>query len=185
MAKNFTIARPYARAVFKEASEAHQLQEWLHVLQGLAMIAADPDVSRLLVNPKLLEKQVIDFFYDLIQKLAEQFVQPISEKAHNFLAILCSDKRLTLLPDIALLYQSMLAEREGIVKVEVISAQALEAAQQNKMQKALEDRFKSKVSVDYRQDQSLIGGVLIRAGNWVMDGSIKGKLAKLGDSLRG
>ena len=87
MAKNFTIARPYARAVFKEASEAHQLQEWLHVLQGLAMIAADPDVSRLLVNPKLLEKQVIDFFYDLIQKLAEQFVQPISEKAHNFLAL--------------------------------------------------------------------------------------------------
>ncbi|MCB1827974.1 MAG: F0F1 ATP synthase subunit delta [Coxiellaceae bacterium] len=183
MANHRTIARPYAVALFKQAKADDRLEQWSFVLQGLSLITTDPRMQALYGNPKVTNKVMIELVYDTLLDAAHDAATGLSDKLKNFLSLLMEEKRLSVSTDIDALYHQLLADYKNVVEIEVISAMTLSEAQQQAFYKAMEKRFASKVSIAFQEDESLIGGALVRSGNWVLDGSIRGKVSRLDDAL--
>ena len=101
----------------------------------------------------------------------------------NFLSVLAENKRLALLPEIADLFTTFKANFERSVEVEVISAFELEDETTRRLSEALGRKLERSVNVRSTTDSSLLGGVLIRAGDLVIDGSVRGRLNKLAAAM--
>ncbi|HYF98385.1 MAG TPA: F0F1 ATP synthase subunit delta [Coxiellaceae bacterium] len=183
MADNLSIARPYAKAVFAQAQTTQQLVLWSKLLEVLAHIAENEQTAALLKNPEVPAEQLNHLFADVALGLVGDLTTEVTTELKNFIALLSLDKRLMVLPDINFLYHQLLIEQEGRVEVQVFYAQALDEETKKRLHARLEKRFNSKVDIEYHQDESLIGGALIKSADWVMDGSVKAKIAKLQDSL--
>ncbi len=183
MADNLTLARPYAKAVFELAKAGSALDEWASILQMLAAFATDSHAASLFENPLITEKQLHQFFSVINEKFLSGLSSPLKTQLNNFLNVLIREKRLMVLPEIFQRYQNLISAQRGIKTVTVTSAQPLDDNRRKNLIESLTRHLKSKVEVDFQEDSSLIGGAVIRCGNWVMDGSIKGKLQKMRDSL--
>lgn len=183
MAKQLTIARPYAKAIFEVALADQQAVVWLQVLMGLALVVKDPQMVSVIHNPKFAREQLLELLLGIAKAMVPNLSAALLTQLNNTLALLVDAKRLEIIPDIAELFQRYYAKHQGVVELSVLSSHVLDEAQQQGIKVALEQRFNSKVSVDFSQDESLIGGLLIRRGNWVMDGSIRGKLTRLAETL--
>ena len=173
MSQALTLARPYARAAFSLARDAGTLPAWSQALAFAARVAADPQVAALLGHPKLSAA-------DAVALLAPDGA---GEAFCNFLGLLFDNRRLSLLPEIAGLYDELRLEAEGVVKAKVTSAAALPAAELETIKAALRRRFGRDVELEAAVDESLIGGAVIDAGGVVIDGSLKGKLGRLRAAL--
>ena len=173
MSQALTLARPYARAAFSIARDAGRFAEWSAALGFAARLAADPQVAGLLGNPKLADADAVVL---LAPEGADQLFR-------DFLALLADNRRLGLLPEIAGLYEELRADAEHVVKARVTSAAALPAGELEGIRAALKKRFGREVDVESAVDASLIGGAVIDAGDVVIDGSLKGKLARLQSAL--
>ena len=173
MSQALTLARPYARAAFAIAREGNALPAWSDALAFAARVAADPQVAALLGHPKLSAA-------DAVALLAPDGA---GEAFCNFLGLLFDNRRLSLLPEIAGLYDELRFEAEGVVKAKVTSAAALPAAELETIKAALRRRFGRDVELEAAVDESLIGGAVIDAGGVVIDGSLKGKLGRLRAAL--
>ena len=167
-----TIARPYALAAFEVALEKQDLSAWSAVLDMGAIVVNDPDMHALLRNPRVSQKEVLGIFFDILGS-------NLNEERKNFFHLLASYERLDALPEMAKLYASHREQHDKTVTVELISAVPLSDAYQEKIRQALTLRLKRKVFLVLSQDESLIGGAMIRAGDLVIDGSIRGKLNRL------
>jgi F-type H+-transporting ATPase subunit delta len=176
MTERTTLARPYAEAVFRLASERKTLKVWSEMLQLAAAVAADPQVAALTDNPRVARERFVDFFLDICAKKLDQ-------DAANFIRLLSENHRLALLPEIAALYELLRAQAEGRVEAEVISASAVSATQLDEIAAALKKRLGRDIDLSTRIDPALIGGVVIRAGDLVIDGSVQGKLRALATHL--
>lgn len=174
MSENLTLARPYARAVFALARERGRLSQWSSQLAFAARAVAEPSVQALLGDPRL-DAQVLAGVLQPAGEADADFVQ--------FLAVLADNGRLALLPEIAGLYDTQRAEAERVVKATVTSATALDAGELAKLRDALRKRFGQDVEVAAAVDPALIGGAVIDAGDVVIDGSLRTKLARLGAAL--
>jgi F-type H+-transporting ATPase subunit delta len=177
MAELTTLARPYAKAVFAEAQEKNALDAWSDDLALLAAYAANDEMATLLVHPSLTAEQQA-------QALIDVCGDKLNDTAKNLVAVLAENKRLTLLPEITALYEELKAEMENTVDVLVTSARPLTKAQENKLSKALKAKLQSEVRMSSEVDESLIGGVIIRAGDLVIDGSLTAKLSKLAEAMK-
>jgi F-type H+-transporting ATPase subunit delta len=174
MSLNLTLARPYARAVFSLAREQGRLSQWSTLLGFSARAVSEPLVQAVLGDPRLDA-----------QALAEILVAPgdIDPLFTQFLSVLAENRRLALLPEIAGLFDAHRAEDEHIVKATITSASVLDATELAKLRAALCKRFGREVEVSTAVDAALIGGAVIDAGDVVIDGSIRTKLARLGAAL--
>lgn len=168
-----TLARPYARAAFAVAREQSALPAWSQALAFAARVAADPQVGVLLGDPRLTAEAAVGL---LVPESAPQ-------NFDGLLQLLFENHRLALLPEISGLYDALRFEAEQIVKARITSAEALPAAEIETLKAALRRRFGRAVEVDTDVDPALIGGVLIDAGEVVIDGSLRGRLARLHDAL--
>lgn len=175
MAEKATIARPYARAAFDYAREKGNFAEWSRMLAVGAAVAADPGVEPLLGNPKVLPAQLVD----VIAGVASGGGVAIDAPGRNFLSILAQNRRLGLLPEIATQFEALRSEVENTLDVEVVSALPIAAEQREKLVQALTTRFRRQVRLRETIDESLIGGALVRAGDLVIDGSLRGRLERL------
>lgn len=177
MAELTTLARPYAKAVFAEASEKTTLDAWSNDLTMLAAYAEDTAMAEILVHPSLTsDKQA--------QALLSVCGDKLSAAANNLVTVLAENKRLILLPEIASLYEEMKAALENTVDVVVTSAKELSSDQADTLAAALKARLNSEVRLSSEVDESLIGGAIIRAGDLVIDGSVTGKLSKLAEAMK-
>lgn len=176
MADRATIARPYGRAAFAHARDARDFASWSKLLGAAAAAARDSRVARLIGHPQVTDEQLVELFASLSGKAA-------SEAGRNFLSTLAENKRLALLPEIAAQFEVLRAEVENVVDVEVIAAREIAAPQQKRLMEALKRRLGRDVRLHTRIDDSLIGGAIVRAGDLVIDGSLKGRLARLGSAL--
>ncbi|UCC55853.1 MAG: F0F1 ATP synthase subunit delta [Gammaproteobacteria bacterium] len=176
MAEALTIARPYAQAVFLFAGEHDVLKDWSDMLGLLAAIATDPEMARMIDSPQLTETQLADLFIGIG---GERF----NEKCHNFIHVLSEARRLQLLPEIAALFEIQRREAEQTVRAELITAFPASDAQQEKVTAALKQRLGRDVELRCTTDAALLGGAIIRAGDLVIDGSVRGKLERLGAAL--
>ena len=173
MSQEITLARPYARAAFGIARDSGEFAGWSQALAFSARVAADPRVAPLLGHPSLSDA-------DAVELLASESA---TTGQRDFLALLASNGRLPQLPEIAGLYEDLRAAAEKIVRATVTSATGLPEAEMAKIRAALERRFGSAVEVETAIDEALIGGAVISAGDVVIDGSLRGKLARLQSAL--
>jgi len=173
MSQALTLARPYARAAFATARDESAFAPWSDALAFSAHVAADPRVAALLANPELGRDEAVALLAP----------EQRSETFSRFLALLAEGRRLVLLPEIAGMYEQLRAEAEHVVKATVTSANALSADELDAIKAALRKRFGREVDVSTAVDASLIGGAVIDAGDVVIDGSLKGKLARLQTAL--
>lgn len=176
MAELTTLARPYAKAAFAEAVEHNALIEWSNMLSLAAQFAADKGFAKILVHPALTAQQQATALTDLCG-------DKLNQSGKNFLMILSENKRLTLLPEIVEAFEELKAAQEHAVDVTVTSAFELTDAQQETLSQALKNKLQCDVRLTGKVDQSLVGGVIIRAGDLVIDGSVRGKLAKLAEAM--
>jgi F-type H+-transporting ATPase subunit delta len=171
-----TVARPYAEAVFARAQETGRLAEWSDVLQLLAMALRDPALVDFVTNPKVTSAQKTELVLDI-------GAGRLDAEAHNLVRVLVENDRLVVLPEIAALYETRRREAEGQTKVVVSSALPLDPAVLQQLADALRAKLGQGVEITIEEDPSLIGGVRIRAGDTVIDGSVRGRLLQLANEL--
>ena len=177
MAELTTLARPYAKAAFEAAVEAGKLVDWSSSLKVVATVVSDPAVKAALSSPSLTgEKQA--------QLLVGLCGDEIIGQVKNFVAILADNKRIPLMSEIVALFEALKANQEMKVDVNVTSAFPLSDALQAKLATALKAKLQRDVVLHSETDKSLIGGAVIRAGDLVIDGSVRGKLEKLAESMK-
>ena len=176
MAEAATIARPYAKAAFMSARDSKALADWSTALHTGAGLVADARVADVLTNPKLSDDQIVSMFAGLGG-------DGIDAHWQNFVRLLAEYKRLEVLPQISDQYEILRAQFESEVDVQVTSAVPMTAEQQSKLAASLKTRFKRDVRMTTAVDASLMGGAVIRAGDLVIDGSIKGRLERMASEL--
>ncbi|WP_028292077.1 F0F1 ATP synthase subunit delta [Oceanobacter kriegii] len=176
MAELTTLARPYAKAVFAEAQEKNALDAWSDDLAVLAAYTADADMAKVLEHPSLTASQQT-------QALVDVCGDKLNGAAKNLVNVLAENKRLPLLTTIAAMYEEYKADLQNSIDVVVTSAFALSDEQSDKLAQALKAKLQRDVHMSSEVDESLIGGAVIRAGDLVIDGSIKGKLSKLAEAM--
>lgn len=176
MAELTTIARPYAKAAFLFARENDALDEWEQMLGLVASVAEEPAVHEFLDQPGLDSAAKAAAF---VEVCGDQ----LNEQGAHFIAQLAEHKRLAALPIVFELYHQLLAQARQTTEVELVSAYELADAETDKLVAALKKRLGRDVIVSSRVDASLIGGVLVRAGDTVIDGSVRGRLNRLAEQL--
>lgn len=181
MAETTTIARPYARAAFEEAQASGELNRWSELLQAAAAVAADASMRSLLANPKVNHQEKANLLLDICSEICKD---GIPDAARNFIMLLAENLRLPALPQIAAIFEKLRADAEKTVQAQLVTAFAISDAQRKKIAKALKARLKRNVELECAVDNSLIGGAIIRAGDLVIDGSVRGQLDRLAAALR-
>ncbi len=176
MAELSTLARPYARAAFEYAHGAGALDSWSTALATASVVSRESRVATLLASPSHTAEQQADTMIELCG-------DDLGADHRNFIRVLAGNKRLPLLPEIASLFEQLKAEQERSVDVKVVSAFALEDSTQQSLAQVLSKKLEREVKVETEVDESLLGGVLIRAGDLVIDGSVRGRLNKLSEAM--
>ncbi|MCT8343693.1 MULTISPECIES: F0F1 ATP synthase subunit delta [Photorhabdus] len=176
MSEFATVARPYAKAAFDFAVEKQSLEQWQNMLAFTAEVTRNEQVGELL-SGSLASETLANTF---IAICGEQ----VDEHAQNFIRVMAENGRLLALPEVLQQFIQLRASLESTVDVEVISATELREQQLAKISVAMEKRLLRKVKLNCKIDKSVIAGVVVRAGDLVIDGSIRGRLDRLTDVLQ-
>ncbi|WP_440224131.1 F0F1 ATP synthase subunit delta [Dokdonella sp. MW10] len=175
MSSALTLARPYARAAFELARANKALGDWAGKLAFAAQVAGDARVSALFGDPRIAPTDLAALF------------APEGEAADSdftvFLRTLADNGRLPVLPEIGALYEALKLEEERVLKVRVRSATPIDADESEKLRQALKQRFGRDIEIEPSIDASILGGAIIDAGDVVIDGSVRGRLARLEHAL--
>lgn len=176
MSELTTVARPYAKAAFDFAVEKQTVAQWQEMLVFAGAVAQDASI-----------KEILKGAYSA-SKLAEIFIgvcgEQIDDNGQNLIRVLAENKRLSALPDVATLFNQYKAEFDKEIEVDVTSAIKLTKAQQTSISAALEKRLSRKVNLICNVDKTIVAGLIIKAGDTVIDGSIQTKLNRLADALQ-
>ena len=175
MAEKATIARPYARAAFAAARDSGEFASWTGVLAAGAAVASAPGAGSLFGNPNVTTGELAE----LIAGIAKDQGIAVRDEQRRFLALLAENRRLECLPELAAQYEALRAEAESTLDVEVATALPLSAEQKAKLAAALAKRFQRQVRITENVDPTLVGGAIVRAGDLVIDGSLKGRIDRL------
>lgn len=176
MAELSTLARPYAKAAFEHAVAENELATWSTQLVVLANVSQADKVKQVLSSPSITSASQA-------QQIIALCGEELSAKVANFVTVLAENKRLALLPFISTLFEEFKANRERTVEVTLTSAFDVDAALEQKLAKALGAKLERDVVVVTQIDKSLIGGAIIRAADVVIDGSVRGRVAKLAEAM--
>ena len=172
MSELTTAARPYARAVFEMAEAAGQLSEWSETLGLMGAIANNEQVRKLLATPKMAKQSGAEAFVQLCDN-------KLNDQAKNLVSMLAENDRLSLLPEMSVIYETLKDEAEGSVEAKVTTAKKLTQAEEKSIADALKNRLGRNVKLKVSVDEALLGGAIIHAGDLVIDGSIQGRLVKM------
>ncbi|MFM7626439.1 MAG: F0F1 ATP synthase subunit delta [Gammaproteobacteria bacterium] len=177
MADIATIARPYARAAFEHAHAAGQLAPWGEMLARAGAAVEDECVAALIGNPHVQRAELV--------ALIGEVAGAADGRSRNFMQLLADNGRLAALPQVAAQYAALRAEVENTVDVTVTSALPLTAEQSEKLVQALSRRLRRTVRLSATVDPSLVGGAVVRAGDFVIDGSLRGRVERLANTMAG
>jgi len=176
MAEYTTIARPYAKAAFDFAVESNNVDSWLVMITFMGQVASNDAVVKMLKASTASQEAA-----DLMIKLGGE---QLNENGQNFMKVLAQNERLLVLPEVSELFAEYFDEYNKQVEADITSATELNDAQQAELAASLEKRLARKVKLNVTIDKSLVAGVIIRVGDLLIDGSVRGKLARLGSQLQ-
>ena len=171
-----TVARPYARAAFEEARGDKRLGEWSHAINTGAAVVKDSRVQNLLGNPHVTAQQLAELVIGIAGN-------GLDGQGRNFVQTLAENRRLAYLPEIAVLFEELKSAEEGVIDVTVISAAPLDEKQKLSLAEALAKKLKRQVRLHCETDRKLIGGAVLRAGDLVIDGSLRTRLERIAYEL--
>ena len=174
MAEQATTARPYARAAFNSASAANGLAAWSVFLTRAAATVSDERVAALIGSPRVRQSDVGGIAG-----------ADATGGQSNFLRLLVENRRLPLLPQISQQFEALRADAERVADVEVVSARELSDQDASKLKAALEQRLKRSVRLHPRVDPTLVGGAVVRYGDFVVDGSMRGRIDRMAAAMSG
>jgi len=176
MAELITLARPYAKAAFEYARTGKSLDAWSSSLAVVAGVIQQPVVEENLDSPTKTSEQKAALVIELCG-------EEIDAKVKNFVAVMADNKRLGLLVEVQQLFEDFKSQQEKFSDIKVSSAFKLDSAVEKTLADKLRKALDSEVALSTSIDKSLIGGVVIRAGDMVIDGSVRGRLAKLSETI--
>jgi len=176
MSEAITIARPYAQAAFEEAQKLADLKGWSAVILSLAEAVSHPEISAIVTSPRIAKSQIENLMDGLLGKEA-------NVQQRNFVRILADNQRLQVLPEIAAIFENLRADAEKTVNVVVDSAFELSAEQQAKIVSSLKARMGREIKLVCKVNKELLGGIVIRAGDKVVDGSARTRLGEMANAL--
>lgn len=172
MSENTTVARPYAEAVFNRAVETDSLETWSQMLEFLATVTADNGVAGLIANPGIERARLANLILEIGGGR-------LSDEGANLVRLLAQNDRLAVMGELYGLFEKLRHEKEGAIDVEVAAAYPVNPAQEQRLAEVLSQRLGRAVKISSVHDKSLLGGIKIRAGDLVIDGSVRGQLDKL------
>ena len=175
MSELTTIARPYAKAVFDFAVEKGALDQWEQMLAFATEVTRNEDMAGLLTSSATADK-MSDIF---ISVCGEQF----DGYGQNLIKVMAENGRLSAFPNIFAEFVALKQEHEKVIEADVVSATELSKKQMADISSKLEARLERKVSLNCSIDETLLGGVVIRAGDLIIDNSTRGQLNRLSDAL--
>lgn len=171
MANRGASARRYAEAVFELAVESNTLDQWGADLSVIADFASEPDVAGLLASNRVPREEK--------QKLLAAGTAGASPLAANLVRILSARDKAHLARDINLAFQEMANERRGIAHATVTTAVALGDDERRAIAQKLSEITGKQVNVTAVVDESIIGGLVARIGDQLIDGSTRTRLVAL------
>jgi len=170
------VARPYARAAFELAQAKDALQNWDEQLELLAAIAGDAQVRAILGDPRVDRTAKAGLLLDIAEG-------HLSDEVRNFVQLLAQNGRLPALAAVRTAFAALKAATERRVLARVVSHRKVTQTQEKQLLDALSARFGCEVELECSVDESLLGGVVVRAGDLVIDGSVRGQLNRLAANL--
>jgi len=177
--KKLAISRRYARALLIIAKEDGQAETYRQELDGF---------SGLLKKEKELERAIANPLYDTAsrRKVLEKTLEKLnlSTVITSFLLLLFEKGRIGFLNDINAYYQKLADELKGLARADLVSATELSTESVEKIRKSLSKMTGKEIMLNITQDPSLIGGVVTKIGDLVLDGSIKTQLSNMKESLK-
>ena len=178
MAERATVARPYAKAAFGYAREQGRLAAWSAWLGRARAVVLSEEYRAFERSPGVRAEQ-------LEQLVAGVCGEELDAHGRAFLALLRENGRLDYLPEITARFEELVAEDQNVAEVEVVSATGLDERQRERLAGALRKRLRRDVRLHCTVDPGLIGGAVVRSGDLLIDGSLKGKLERLEIELTG
>ena len=172
MAELSSIARPYAQAVFELAKGSGHYGPWSEARGFLAKVAADKDMAALFSNPRVSRQQAADIVIELLG-------EAVGDEPKNLVRLLAQNRRLQALSAISEQYEILRAEAERTIRAELESALPISDEEQHRIAGALKTRLGREVELVVTTNRELVGGAVIRAGDLVIDGSIRARLERL------
>jgi len=172
MAGLSTLARPYAKAAFEYARDKGELQYWSDMLNLAAAIGGSEVVQRAYGHPAMKSSDWADLF---LQVGGGEF----SDAFGNFLRLVAENGRIPLMEEIRAQFEHFRAQEEGKLDVRVITAVPLSDEQRQRLADVLAKRFDKSVELECHVDPAVLGGAVLHAGDHLIDGSLRGKLARM------
>lgn len=172
MSEQISLARPYAKAIFEIARDSGDYSLWSDQLEFLATVAADSAMKEIIQNPEITEQRFTNLILDVGK---DQF----NEHTQNLVKLLVHNDRLAAAEDINQQFLVLRDEAEQVIEAQLITASEVDDAQKQSIETALSGRLGKKIKLETSVDESLIGGAVVRAGDWVVDGSVKAQLQDL------
>lgn len=183
MVEAFSIARPYAKALFELALSHHSLQEWETILQIYAAAIENPRINKMIRDPKITSKQWILFLLECLPENILNKEPSLKSQVTQFIDLIMANQRMIILPAIYEQFQQLLIAHSETTLLSITSAYQLDDKISNQLLNVLQKKFGPHVTIHYKIDPSLIGGIVIRHNHWVLDASIKNKLQRLNHYL--
>jgi len=176
---NLIVAKRYAKALLEIGREDGQFEQYGQELkQFVSLFDQAPDLEKVLANPAFAFENRAQVLANVLAKLG------LSPMANNFLRLLMDRGRMRDVRAINIVYAQLVDEAKGIRRAEITAAASLKQAEVDGLTAALKKLAGREVLVEVKEDPSLIGGVVARIGDLVLDGSVKTQLESLKDSLR-
>lgn len=171
-----TLARPYARAAFRAAQASGTLDAWAGSLARIAALAEVRVFHDLLGDPRVEDGQIVD----IVTQVAGAGVD---DEQRNFFRLLVENRRVGLAAEIARQFEQQRRASEQRLKVRVTAAAELDQDQRQRLAERLGKRFGAEIEMEAAVDADLLGGIVVRAGDQVIDASVRGRLEQLGRQL--
>jgi len=176
MARSRGSARRYAEAAFQIAQRDGTVDVWLSELELAAQTLGREDALRVLANPAVP--------YEARADLAERITEgQISGPALNLMRLLLRRGRIDLLPGVADEFRRLHRRREGITEATIVSAAPLGPSEEEALRTRLTEMTGGRVVMDFSIDPAILGGVIVRLGDRLIDGSVRGRLERLRSRL--
>ena len=170
-----SVARQYAEAAFQLAVQENKVEGWLEELRVAANVLGEDRVRRGLDSPSLSQSEKM--------RIVRTSLKGLNPLVLNLISLLLERHRLGLLPVVVAEFDRLLDERRGIVTAEVTTAVPLDSQRTALVAQRLSSLLGKQVRLQTVVDQSIIGGLIVRVGDKLINGSIAGRLASLRQEL--